>query len=186
MQSKSFAFPHRRFVISLLFAFLIAAAFALVSKTAQAQTVAGYPTQGSSAITSVVSKSAGQAEITITGVALKSGLSYCLIGVGHGNWYGSATRVQLDKIGCAQPVGGKVVVPIRLESKRYEVNGATIGYVPIGVDAEGKIATWPPKPTGSLPFERSNGTKDDIVAVHWTAGGIAQLATAQQAMTIND
>lgn len=184
MQSKSQAFPMKRaFVLFTLLS--LAAAPWSVSQVVRAQTVAGY-SSSNPVITGIMSKGAGQAEVTITGVVLQSSLFYCLIGVGHGNWYGSTTNVQIDKIGCAKPEGGKVVIPIRLDPKRYETKGAVIGYIPIGVESDGKIATWLPKPSGSLPFERSNGQTDQAVAITWSTAGIAVLATAEQAKAIND
>jgi hypothetical protein len=167
----------------MLFVFLfVGAALWLITSMAHAQTtVTGYSNQSNSAITGVESKAAGEAQVTITGVQLQSSLSYCLIGVGRGNWHGTAAKVQIEKVGCAKPEGNKVTVPLRLEAKRYESKGAVIGYIPIGVDAEGVIKVWPDKPTGSVDFIRSNGQLDRAIPFRWSTDGKAALMTTTEA-----
>lgn len=175
---------------SVFFTFRIACAVlflaaAFLANPARAQlAVAGYPANQAAGAAVVVAKGAGEAQVIITGVALRPNLSYCLIGMGRGNWYGSAVKVQLEKIGCAKVDGGKVIVPIRLEAKRYETNGAIIGYVPIGVDAAGLIKEWPAKPVGSVDFVRSNGQPDQAIAIRWTATGQAALMSAAEASNL--
>ena len=187
MRSKSQAFPIRRF-IGLSF-MLFVGAMLWFATVAQAQTVAGY--SGSShTITGVVSKGAGQAEVTITGVQLKQSLSYCLVGVGRGHWHAKKldgnTQFDLSKIACAKSEGGKVSVPIRLEAKYYQSGGVTIGYVPVSVSANGMLVDWQAYPAGSQKFEKNDGKQADIIAIHWTADGFATIATAGQALNIND
>lgn len=172
------------FRIACAVLFLVGAAF--LANPARAETVKVEGNAPIPRIVSVVAKGAGQGEVTITGVQLKSSLSYCLIGVGRGNWYGTATKVQLEKIGCTKPVSGSVTVPIRLDAKRYEANGSVIGYIPIVTDANGVIIDWPQKPVGALTFERTSGKPDEAIAVFWATNGQPKLATAEQAMTIND
>lgn len=187
MEFQAFAFPSRRFyaLSTLLF---VGAALWLASMAAHAQSVAGYTGSGQS-ITDVVSKGTGQADITITGVHLKSTLSYCLVGVGRGHWHAKKLdggwQFDLTKVACAKPEGGKVIVPVRIDAKYFQT-GLTMGYVPVSVSANGMLVDWQPYPAGSHKFERNDGVRSDIIAVHWTPNGIATLATADQAMTIND
>lgn len=190
MQSKSHVFPVRRFLVlfGLLF---VGAVLWFVTSTVQAQTVAGYPSQGSATITGVVSKGAGQADVTITGVALKSTLSYCLVGVGRGHWHakkldGGVTQFDLTRIACAKPKDGKVIVPLRLDAKYYQNGGLTMGYVPVSLQADGKLVDWQAYPAGSQKFEKNDGQQGEIIAIHWTADGYATVATAAQALNIND
>lgn len=196
-QPKSFPFPIRRFMLLSVLIFAGAVLW-LVSSAVQAQTVAGYTSQAGSAITSVVSKGAGQADVTITGVQLKQSLSYCLVGIGRGNWHvkkvDGLEQFDLAKVACAKPDGGKVSVPIRLDASRYQAGALVIGYVPVKVDQNGRIYHenpqvkdgWLPYPAGSQKFEKNDGKLGDIIAVHWSADGHAVLATAQQALAIND
>lgn len=178
MQSKSQTFPISHFIAVAMLLFIGALLWSVTS-AARAQTVAGY--SSGPAIENFVSKAAGQAEIAITGVQLNSNLSYCLIGLGHGNWHGTAAKVNIEKVGCAKIVGDKVTVPIRLEAKRYESKGAVIGYIPIGVDADGVIKVWPDKPSGSVEFIRANGQPDRAIPIRWSVDGKAVLITADQA-----
>ena len=117
---------------------------------------------------------------------LKSSLSYCLIGVGHGHWHARSVQVDLDKVACAKSANNQVVVSVRLDPKYYQTKGLVMGYVPVAVDASGKIVNWEHKPLGSQKFERNNGKRDDIIAVNWTAAGVASLVNVDQAMTINE
>lgn len=192
MQSriKTKSFPIRRFIAASTLLF-VGAALWVATSLAQAQTVAGYPSQAAgSAITGVVSKGAGEAAVTITGVALKTGLSYCLVGVGRGHWHAvkrdGVEQFDLAKVSCAAPSNGSVVVLIKLDAKHYQAGSTVIGYVPVAVDASGKLANWQPYPAGSQKFERSDGKQADIVAIHWTVHGYATIATAGQALSIND
>ncbi len=179
MQSSSCIFTIHR-LISFFVLLFVGAALWLIASMAHAQTaVAGY-SASNSVITGVESKTAGEAQVSITGVRLQSSLSYCLIGLGRGNWHGSAAKVQIEKIGCTKPEGGKVIVPIRLESKRYESNGAVIAYIPIGVESDGTIKEWPDKPVGSVEFIRANGTPDRAVPIRWSIDGKATLMTAAE------
>ena len=188
MRSATTSFPVSRFITALLM-LVIGAVLWLTASVARAQTVAGYSGSGQT-ITAVTSKGAGQAEVTITGVQLKSSLSYCLVGVGRGHWHAKkldgGMQFDLSKVACAKPDGGKVSVPIQLEAKHYQSGGLTMGYVPVSVDASGKLIDWQAYPAGSQKFERNDGKQADIIAIHWTASGIATIATADQAMTIND
>ncbi|MFA9262506.1 MAG: hypothetical protein ACEQSB_04100 [Undibacterium sp.] len=158
---------------SLISKMLALLAFASALSVASAQSI---PT-----VANVAVKGPGEAEITITGVALKPGLDYCLIGLGYGNWHGSAVKVQREKIGCAKPTGGTVTVSIRLDAKRYE-KGAVISYIPIVVDGAGLIMKpWPEKPIGSVSFIRSNGQPDQAIPIRWTTDGKAVLLSAAEA-----
>lgn len=187
MRSQSQAFPIRLLTLSLLL--VIGAVLWLTTSMARAQTVAGYSGSGQ-AITGVVSKGAGQADITITGVQLKSSLSYCLVGVGRGHWHAKkldgATQFDLAKVACAKPDGGKVVVSIRLDPKYYQPGGLTMGYVPVSVGANGMLVDWQAYPAGSQKFEKQDGKQGDIIAIHWTTEGFATIANAGQALNIND
>lgn len=185
MQSKTKSFPIRRFIAASTL-LLVGAALCLAT-SAQAQTVAGYSSQGGQAIANVVSKGVGAAEVTITGVELKSSLSYCLVGVGRGHWHAKKVdgvdHFDLAKIACAKPAGNAVTLTLKPGSAE---GSRVIGYVPIAVDAQGKLAEWQPKPAGSQEFERSNGKKDRVIPILWLADGTAKLATAEQALAIND
>lgn len=189
MRSKSQAFPIRRFV-ALFILLLAGLALWLANPAAHAQTVVGYPNQGNQSITGVVSKGPGQADVTITGVALKSSLSYCLVGVGRGHWHAKKldgnTQFDLTKVACAKPEGGKVIVSIRLDAKYYQQGGVTMGYVPVSVQSNGMLVDWQAYPAGSQKFEKNDGKQADIIAIHWTADGYATIATAPQALNIND
>lgn len=187
--SKSQAFPFRRFVALSVLLF-IGLALWLANPAVHAQTVAGYSGSGQ-AITAITSKGPGQADITITGVQLKSTLSYCLVGVGRGHWHAKKldgnTQFDLSKVACAKPEGGKVIVSIRLDPKYYQSSGVTIGYVPVSVQqANGMLVDWQAYPAGSQKFEKQDGKQGDIIAIHWTADGFASAATAGQAQSIND
>lgn len=188
MRSTATSSPVTRFIAAALM-LVIGAVLWLTTSMAQAQTVAGYNGSGQ-AITAITSKGAGQAEVTITGVALKSSLSYCLIGVGRGHWFAKKldgnTQFDLTKVACTKPEGGKVIVPIRLEAKYYQAGGLTMGYVPVSTQANGMLVDWQAYPAGSQKFERADGKQSDIIAIHWTADGFATLATAGQALNIND
>ena len=187
MRSATTSFPVSRFITALLM-LVIGAVLWLTASVARAQTVAGY--SGGQSITGIVSKGTGQVQVIITGVQLKSTLSYCLVGVGRGHWHAKkldgGMQFDLSKVACAKPDGGKVSVPIQLEAKHYQSGGLTMGYVPVSVDASGKLIDWQAYPAGSQKFERNDGKQADIIAIHWTASGIATIATADQAMTIND
>lgn len=188
MRSQFQAFPMKR-VFTLFALLLLGAALGSVTSMVRAQAVAGY-SGGGQAITNVVSKGAGQADITITGVALKSSLSYCLVGVGRGHWHAkkldSNVQFDLGKVACAKPEGGQVVVPIKLDAKYYQQGGIVIGYVPVSVDASGMLVNWQAYPNGSLKFEANDGKLKDIIAIHWANTGHAKMANAEQAMAIND
>lgn len=177
-------------LIAISLVLIIGAVLWLTTGVAQAQiVVAGHPSQGP-AIMSVVSTGAGQADITITGVALKSSLSYCLVGVGRGHWHAKkldgATQFDLTKVACAKSDGGKVIVAVKLDAKYYQGEGLTMGYVPVSVQASGLLVDWQVYPTGAQKFERTDGKLGDIIAIHWTKDGYATLATADQALNIND
>lgn len=188
MRSMTTSFPISRLVAASLM-LVIGATLWLTTLAARAQTVAGYSGSGH-AITSVVSKGAGQADVTISGVALKPSLSYCLVGVGRGHWHAKkldgGTQFDLTKIACAKPEGGKVIVSIRLDAKHYQNGGLTMGYVPVSVQASGMLVDWQAYPAGSQKFEKQDGKQGDIIAIHWTADGFATIATAGQALSIND
>ncbi len=188
MRSQSQVFPIRR-LIALSLLLLLGATLWSVASTVRAQTVVGYSGSGQ-AITGVVSKGAGQAEVTITGVQLKSSLSYCLIGVGRGHWHAKKldgnTQFDLTKVACAKPEGGKVVVTIRLDPKHYQNGELTMGYVPVSVGANGMLVDWQAYPAGSQKFEKQDGKQGDIIAIHWTTNGFATVANAGQALNIND
>lgn len=168
---------------------VIGAVLWFITSMAQAQTVAGY-SGGVQAITTITSTGAGQADVTIAGVQLKSTLSYCLVGVGRGHWHAKkldgGTQFDLAKIACAKPEGGQVVVPIRLDAKYYREGGSVIGYVPVSVDANGMLVNWQAYPNGSQKFEANDGKLKDIIAIHWANTGHAKMASTEQAMAIND
>ncbi len=186
--SKSQVFPIRR-VISLSLLLFVGIALWFANPAVHAQTVAGYGGSGQT-ITAVTSKGAGQADVTITGVQLKSSLSYCLIGVGRGHWHAKkldgGMQFDLIKVACAKPEGGKVVVTIRLDPKYYQNGELTMGYVPVSVGANGMLVDWQAYPAGSQKFEKQDGKQGDIIAIHWTTNGFATVATAGQALNIND
>lgn len=188
MRSQSQAFPIRR-LITLSLLLLLGATLWSVTSTVRAQAVAGYSGSGH-AITAITSKGAGAADVTITGVALKSSLSYCLVGVGRGHWHAkkldSNVQFDLSKVACAKPEGGQVVVPIKLDAKYYQQGGIVIGYVPVSVDASGMLVNWQAYPNGSLKFEANDGKLKDIIAIHWANTGHAKMANVEQAMAIND
>lgn len=188
MRSTTTSFLVSRLVAALL-TLAIGAVLWFTTLMAQAQTVAGY-SGGGQTITAVVSKGVGQADITITGVALKSSLSYCLVGVGRGHWHAKkldgAVQFDLSKVACAKPEGGQVVVPIRLDAKYYQNGGLTMGYVPVSVQSNGMLVDWQVYPAGSQKFERADGKQGDIIAIHWANTGYATLADAGQALNIND
>lgn len=158
---------------SLISKMLALLAFASAVSVAEAQTIP--------VVTNVVSKGSGEAQITITGVALRSGFDYCLIGLGRGNWHGTAIKVQREKIGCAKPESGTVTVSIRLDAKRYE-KGEVIGYIPIVVDGDGMIIKpWPEKPIGSVNFITKKGEPDQAIPIRWSADGKAKVLTTAEA-----
>jgi hypothetical protein len=188
MRSATTSFPVSRFIAASLM-LVIGAVLWLTTSMVQAQTVAGYGS-GGHVITAVTSKGAGQADVTITGVALKSSLSYCLIGVGRGHWHAKkldgGMQFDLSKVACAKSDGAKVIVPLRLDAKYYQQGGLTMGYVPVSVSANGMLADWQSYPAGAQKFEKNDGKQADIIAIHWTADGFASVATAGQALNIND
>jgi len=189
MQSDNFDF--RRFIMALVsLVFVITLFVAALSVQAQGQSLVRVDgnsvSSGAPTVTSVMPRGPGQGEVTITGVQLKSSLSYCLIGVGHGHWHARGMQVDIDKVACVKPTNNQVVVPLKLDAKYYQAKGMVMGYVPVAVDASGKIVSWEVKPVGSQKFEKNNGKQADIIAVTWTAAGIASLANAEQALTIND
>ena len=188
MRSTTASFPVSRFIAAMLM-LVIGAVLWLTTSMARAQTVAGYGGSGQ-AITAVTSKGPGQADIAITGVQLKSTLSYCLVGVGRGHWHAKKldgnTQFDLSKVACAKPEGGKVIVSIRLDPKYYQTGGVTMGYVPVSVQPSGMLVDWQAYPAGSQKFEKNDGKQGDIIAIHWTADGFATIATAPQALNIND
>lgn len=181
MQANRFSFSR----LHVLSAFVLIGAIAwFASSAAHAQLVrvdGNSASSGTPAIASVVTRGAGEAQVTITGVALRPGLKYCLIGLGHGNWYGSGTKVQIEKIGCAIPTTGTVIIPLTLEAKRYETKGVVIGYIPVGVESDGKIAAWPVKPIGAVDFVRTSGQPDQAIAIRWSADGKAKVLTTAEA-----
>lgn len=190
MQSKSQVFPIRRF-ISLSLLLFIGALLWLASSAAQAQTVAGYPASASNpTIASVVSKGGGQAEITITGVSLTPGLSYCLPGIGRGQWYGKKidgghTRFDLTKTACGAPMNGTVVISIKHD--KFETQ-PVVGHVPVALNAEGVLIEtqdkrhWLSYPVGSQKFKGGS----DIIAIFWSSDGKARLANTAEATTLAD
>ena len=188
MQSKSQAFPIRRFLILSSFLFAAAAFFA---NPARAQLdIQGYGKQGGATITGVVSKGAGQADITITGVVLAPGLSYCLPGVGRGKWYGKKIdgghiRFDLTKTPCSTPVNGTVTISVK--NDKFETQ-PVVGHVPVALNAEGVLIEtqdkrhWLSYPVGSQKFKGDS----DIIAIFWNPDGKPRLANAAEAATLAD